>query len=55
MSIVFPGTVVKCWTQLTTNHPASSVRNPRGTEVISQIEVRNVTYEKPLNNIQNMT
>ena len=23
------GTVVKCWSKLTANHPASSVRNPR--------------------------
>ena len=55
MSVVFRGTVVKCWSQLITNHPASSVRNPQGTEVISQIEVRNATYEKLLNNIQNIT
>ena len=55
MFVVFRGTVVKCWTQLTANHPASSVRNPRGTKVVSQIELRNVTYEKLLNNIHNMT
>ena len=46
MSVVFRGTVVTCWSQLTANHPASSVR-------ISQIEVRNVTYETLLNNIHN--
>ena len=55
MSVVFRVTVVKCWSQLTANHPSSSVRNPRGTYVISQIEVRNVTYEKLINNIHNMT
>ena len=54
MTVVFRGTVVKCWSQLTANHPASSVRNPRGTLVISQIEVRNVSYKKLLNNIHNM-
>ena len=30
MSVVFRGTVVKSWSQLTANHPASSVRNPGG-------------------------
>ena len=55
MSIVFRGSVVKCWSKLTANHPASSGRNPRGTYVISQIDVRNVTYEKLPNNIHNMT